>query len=107
MSQTVSLTGALGPFSNPTGTAVGSIVITFAAQTNAANNASQTIAASALPASGSFPISQALEADTYVITGQTFDNSTPPVPLGPAVAYAKNPLVVTAASNVEILVSLS
>ena len=103
----VSIHGTFGPFSNPTGRAVSSVVITYTAAT-AANSAQQTIPVAAFPVDpqNDLAIVQDLQPDTYTITGQTFDDQTPPQPIGAPVQYAGNPLVVTTPSAVTILVAL-
>jgi hypothetical protein len=69
-----------GSFENPTGLPVGAIVVTFTATNVPTNSVVQSVPP------GTTSVTQVLNADTYVITAQAVDTSTPPANIGKPVS---------------------
>jgi hypothetical protein len=94
---TATLSISYGNFSAPAGTVVANIVVTGTAQT-AANSFTQTVP------EGTATVTQVVAPDSYSVSVQAYDGSTPPNPIGTPVTTT---FTVAATVTISIPVSVS
>lgn len=95
---TATLSISYGNFSAPAGTVVANIVVTGTASGSAANSFTQTVP------EGTATVTQVVAPDTYSVSVQAYDGSTPPNPIGTAVTTT---FTVAATVTISIPVSVS